>query len=68
MLYNTLWRPQLGLARWLGLAAKQPASSWLSKQDVLNLCELADWDVFEGIHSHSQLIQVQFRASGEVPD
>jgi SAM-dependent methyltransferase len=45
--YNTLWRPLLGLARWLGLAARQPASSWLSKQDVLNLCELADWKVFE---------------------
>ena len=45
--YNTLWRPLLGLARWVGLAARQPASSWLSKQDVLNLCELADWKVFE---------------------
>ena len=46
-IYNTLWRPVLGVARWLGLAARQPASSWLSKQDVLNLCELADWKVFE---------------------
>ena len=46
-IYNTLWRPVLGVARWLGLAARQPASSWLSKQDVINLCELADWKVFE---------------------
>ncbi|MET0361619.1 MAG: class I SAM-dependent methyltransferase, partial [Sphingobium sp.] len=33
-IYNTLWRPLLGVARRLGLAARQPASSWLSKQDV----------------------------------
>ena len=46
-IYNTLWRPVLGVARSLGLAARQPASSWLSKQDVVNLCELADWKVFE---------------------
>src|SRR4029077_448501 len=46
-IYNTLWRPVLGVARWLGVAARQPASSWLSKQDVINLCELADWKVFE---------------------
>ena len=45
--YNTLWRPLLGSARKLGLAAEQPASNWLSKQDVINLCSLADWEVFK---------------------
>lgn len=45
--YNTLWRPLLGLARRLGLAAEQPASNWLSRQDVINLCWLADWEVFK---------------------
>ncbi|MGB8466619.1 MAG: methyltransferase domain-containing protein, partial [Terrimicrobiaceae bacterium] len=39
-IYNTLWRPLLGAARSLGLAARQPASSWLSRQDVVNLCTL----------------------------
>jgi hypothetical protein len=45
--YNTLWRPLLGLVRRLGLAADQPASNWLSRQDVINLCWLADWEVFK---------------------
>jgi SAM-dependent methyltransferase len=45
--YNTLWRPVLGAARRLGLAAAQPASNWLSQQDVINLCWLADWEVFK---------------------
>jgi len=45
--YNTLWRPLLGAARRLGLAAEQPASNWLSRQDVINLCWLADWEVFK---------------------
>ena len=45
--YNTLWRPLLGSARRLGLAAAQPASNWLSRKDVVNLCRLADWEVFK---------------------
>jgi Glycosyl transferase family 2/Methyltransferase domain len=45
--YNTLWRPLLGSARRLGLAAEQPVSNWLSRQDVINLCWLADWEVFK---------------------
>ena len=45
--YNTLWRPLLGMARRLGLAADQPASNWLSRRDVINLCSLADWQVFK---------------------
>jgi SAM-dependent methyltransferase len=45
--YNTLWRPLLGSARRLRLATQQPASNWLSRQDVINLCRLADWEVFK---------------------
>lgn len=46
-IYNTLWRPLLGIVRRLGLASRQPASSWLSRRDVVNLCALADWEVFK---------------------
>jgi hypothetical protein len=46
-IYNTLWRSLLAAARRLGLAAQQPASSWLSRQDAINLCALADWEVFK---------------------
>lgn len=42
---NTLWRPVFAAASALGLRTNQPASSWLSGQDVRNLLQLADWDV-----------------------
>ena len=40
---NSLWRPGLTLARWLGLKSPQPESSWLASSDVLNLLQLAGW-------------------------
>ncbi len=40
---NTLWRPFLSLARWVGLKAPQPQNSWLASSDVLNLLGLAGW-------------------------
>lgn len=46
-IHNTLWRPLLDLGRWIGLARKVPHGSWLSQRDVINLCTLADWDVFK---------------------
>ena len=46
-IYNTLWRPLLGVVRRCGWAPRQPASSWLSRQDVVNLCGLAGWEVFK---------------------
>ncbi|MBI5766595.1 MAG: glycosyltransferase [Verrucomicrobia bacterium] len=42
---NSLWRPLLTLARWLGLKAEQPQNSWLASSDVLNLLRLAGWSV-----------------------
>jgi len=41
---NSLWRPLLTLARWLGLKAPQPENSWLASSDVLNLLQLSGWD------------------------
>jgi SAM-dependent methyltransferase len=46
-IYNTLWYPFLAVARSAGLASPRPASSWLSRQDVINLCALADWEIFK---------------------
>jgi hypothetical protein len=45
--YNTLWRPILSAARWLGIKRPEPPSSWLSRDDVLNLLNLADWQVVQ---------------------
>ena len=42
--HNSLWRPMLTLARWLGLKSTQPQSSWLAPADVCNLLQLANWD------------------------
>jgi len=46
-IHNTLWRPLIDLARALGFSNKQPMLNWLSRQDVTNLCFLADWNVFK---------------------
>ncbi|MBW7895663.1 MAG: glycosyltransferase [Opitutaceae bacterium] len=51
--YSSLWRPLLALARWLGLRSNQPLSSWLSRADVVNLMQLADW---QPIFSQSRLL------------
>jgi SAM-dependent methyltransferase len=42
---NSLWRPLLTLARWLGLKSPQPENSWLAASDVINLLNLADWSL-----------------------
>lgn len=57
---NTLWRPVLTGARFLGLKASQPQNSWLATSDVLNLLRLADWDVV----FRQNRILVPFRAFG----
>ncbi len=57
---NTLWRPVLTLARWLGLKAPQPQNSWLASSDVVNLLQLGGWDPL----SREGRILVPFRALG----
>jgi SAM-dependent methyltransferase len=46
-IHNTLWRPLLDFARKFGLGRKVPHGSWLSRRDVINLCALADLEVFK---------------------
>src|SRR6478609_6330352 len=41
---NSLWRPFLVLAEWLGLKAPHPQNSWLASSDVLNLLRLGGWE------------------------
>ena len=42
--HSALWRPALSLATGLGLKTSQPQSSWLARQDVLNLLALSRWE------------------------
>ena len=44
-IYNTVWRPLLSLARLFGLKPKRPELNWLSRDDLLNLLDLAGWEV-----------------------
>lgn len=44
-IHNSLWRPLLTLATWLGLKRKEPESSWLAGSDIINLLNLADWEI-----------------------
>lgn len=46
-IHNTLWMPLLGIGKIFGLVERRPVSSWLSRQDVINLCTLADWEIFK---------------------
>lgn len=42
---NTLWTPVLRLAVRTGRVMPQPASAWLADGDLVNLLELAGWEV-----------------------
>jgi SAM-dependent methyltransferase len=57
---NTLWRPLLSFATWMGAKARQPQNSWLATSDVINLLGLAEWEVI----SRQNRILVPFRALG----
>ena len=42
---NQLWRPFLDGAAALGLRRRPPVNNWLARSDVVNLLQLADWEV-----------------------
>ncbi|MDA0346076.1 MAG: bifunctional class I SAM-dependent methyltransferase/glycosyltransferase family 2 protein [Verrucomicrobia bacterium] len=42
---NQVYKPLLGMAKWLGLVTKQPESNWLSKTDLCNILELNGFEV-----------------------
>lgn len=42
---NNVWLPALTLGQWLGAVTRQPPSNWLSMKDLVNLLELAGWEV-----------------------
>ncbi len=44
---NNFWLWPLLWAQWLGLVTRQPLSNWLSTTDMVNLLELAGWEVVE---------------------
>jgi SAM-dependent methyltransferase len=43
--YSSLWRPVLALAEMLALRDRQPQSSWVTRADVANLLQLAEWEL-----------------------
>jgi SAM-dependent methyltransferase len=50
---NHAWTPLLKLGQWLGAVTRQPPSNWVSTKDLVNLLELAGWEVVH--HSTEQL-------------
>lgn len=42
--YNFAWEPLLNLAERLGLKSKEPLQNWLSRTDLINLLDLADFE------------------------
>jgi SAM-dependent methyltransferase len=63
-IHNTLWRPFLSLGRVLGVARRQPPGNWLSREDVINLCTLADWQVFKSFGNILLPLPLGFLANG----
>ncbi len=53
---NNVWTPLLTLGQWLGIVTRQPPSNWVSTRDLINLLELAGWEVVH--HSTEQLLPV----------
>ena len=45
--YNTLWKPAFQLGKSLGLKRSDPPCNWLSRDDLINLLDLADWQVVQ---------------------
>jgi len=43
--YSSLWRPLTRLASRLGWRSKLPEANWLAHEDILNLLELADFEL-----------------------
>jgi SAM-dependent methyltransferase len=43
--FNSLWLIPLRVAEGLGMASHQPASNWLSHDDLINLLELTGWEI-----------------------
>ncbi len=44
---SALWRPLFSVGRWLGLESPEPQSSWIATTDMLNLLQLADWEMLQ---------------------
>ena len=47
---NHLWGPVLKLGQLFGVVVKQPASNWLSLDDLVNLLELSGWEIVTTSH------------------
>lgn len=46
--HNWLWQPLLKAAERFGQRQPQPPESWLTPQDMVNLLDLAGWEVLKG--------------------
>lgn len=55
---NFAWKPLLNVARRLGMVGPQPPSNWLSSNDLVNLLELAGWEVIA--QSSEQLLPFEW--------
>ena len=45
--FNTLWRPILAMAEFIGQKTRTPPQNWLSLDDVRNLLHLSGWQVLK---------------------
>ncbi|HTQ30681.1 MAG TPA: glycosyltransferase [Opitutaceae bacterium] len=48
--HSNLWRPVFSLGGALRLRSPEPQSNWLATADIINLLDLADWEVVKTDH------------------
>jgi len=61
---NNAWMPLLRLGQRLGFVTRQPPSNWVSTRDLVNLLELAGWEVVH--QSTEQLLPLRVPLLGGV--
>lgn len=61
---NNVWMPLLRFGQRLGLVTRQPPSNWVSTRDLVNLLELAGWEVVH--QSTEQLLPLRVPLLGGV--
>jgi SAM-dependent methyltransferase len=52
--YNYLWEPMIKASEFIGIKQKTPLQNWLTRNDVINILKIEDFDVYR--HNRNMLL------------
>jgi SAM-dependent methyltransferase len=52
--YNYLWEPLIKVSEFIGIKQKTPLQNWLTRNDVINILKIEDFDVYR--HNRNMLL------------